>query len=53
MNEVLTMQKKHAEVARLTYAKHIARCETIYGRVSKFSVHDLEDDAHVNVTMLA
>lgn len=26
-NEILAMQTKHAEVARLTYAKNIARCE--------------------------
>ena len=31
--EVLTMQEKHAEVARLTYAKNISRCTNIHGSV--------------------
>ena len=33
MGEILTMQTKHAEIARLTYAKNISRCEQIHGRV--------------------
>ena len=36
------MQTKHAEVARLTYAKNIARCETIHG--SMRSAEFLEED---------
>ena len=31
--EVLTMQEKHSEVARLTYAKNISRCTNIHGSV--------------------
>ena len=59
LGEILTMQTKHAEVARLTYAKNIARCETIHG--SMRSAEFLEEDGdgmsdldnQVNVTGLA
>lgn len=55
MSEILTMQKKHAEVARLTYAKNISRCEMIHGRVRRdgFIFDELEDDEDVNITALA
>ena len=33
LGEILTMQTKHAEVARLTFMKNIARCESIHGTV--------------------
>ena len=33
MKEILTMQQKHAEVSRLTYAKNISRCLQIHGNV--------------------
>lgn len=56
------MQSKHAEVARLTYLKNIARCEAIHGSVrSDSNLFDGEDvsgdanalDGEVNVTGLA
>ena len=40
LGEIQAMQVKHAEVARLTYSKNIARCESIHGRV-----RDSEDSA--------
>ena len=56
--EILAMQTKHAEVARLTYAKNIARCESIHGTVRKDAyfqdgseMTDLGEE--VNVTGLA
>ena len=54
MGEILTMQAKHAEVARLTYAKNISRCEAIHGRVRQDAFTDaLDDDEEVNATGLA
>mmetsp|Transcript_7323 Transcript_7323/g.8500 ORF Transcript_7323/g.8500 Transcript_7323/m.8500 type:complete len:86 (+) Transcript_7323:162-419(+) len=41
IGEILTMQAKHAEVARLTFAKNISRCEAIHGRVKR---DDMVDD---------
>lgn len=32
--ELLTMQKKHAEVTRLTYSKNVQKCEQIHGAPS-------------------
>lgn len=32
--EILKMQQKHVEVARLTYAKNIQRCLSIHGSIS-------------------
>ena len=48
------MQKKHAEVARITYAKNISRCEAIHGnvRLDPLSNEDLADSP-VNETGLA
>ena len=44
-NEILTMQNKHSEVARLTYTKNIARCEQIHGTVRRdlTFINDSED----------
>lgn len=55
-NEILAMQTKHAEVARLTFTKNIARCEAIHGRVRNDSfVDQVDEDAveGVNTTGLA
>ena len=53
MGEILAMQKKHAEVSRLTYAKNISRCEAIHGRVrSDLFVDALDDEVSVNATGL-
>ena len=62
LGEILTMQSKHAEVARLTYAKNIARCESIHGTVRRDAAFHQDDvdrssgsdlDGEVNVTGLA
>ena len=62
LSEILAMQTKHAEVARLTYAKNIARCESIHGTVRKDSYMMQQQDGaaetdlgeeEVNVTGLA
>ena len=48
------MQTRHAEVARLTYAKNISRCEAIHGsvRLDSYSKEDAAD-SQVNETGLA
>ena len=52
--EVLTMQFKHAEVARLTYAKNIQRCLSIHGNVPEQEEdQSMEEDTDLNVTGLA
>jgi hypothetical protein len=48
--EVLKMQHKHAEVARLTYAKNIQRCLSIHGQPP--TSEDSESDEY-NATALA
>lgn len=53
--EVLTMQEKHAEVARLTYAKNISRCTNIHGNVpteSEQEGFDEEADDSLNAVGL-
>ena len=48
------MQFKHAEVARLTYAKNIQRCLSIHGNVPEQEEdQSIEEDADLNVTGLA
>ena len=51
--EVLRMQQKHAEVARLTYAKNIARCEQIHGTPSEeaYGAGELEAVAFAHCLM--
>ena len=57
LGEILAMQKKHAEVARLTYAKNISRCELIHGTVRNDSLIEDDEaadiDSNVNYTGLA
>ena len=57
--EVFSMQEKHAEVARLTYAKNISRCTLIHGNVPQISdeteenLDDDDEENNLNVTGLA
>ena len=52
--EVLTMQYKHAEVARLTYAKNIQRCLSVHGNLPEDGEERLtEEDSDLNETGLA
>ena len=44
-SEVLKLQHQHAEVARLTYAKNVQRCQAIHGKVT--------EDEEFNPTALA
>ena len=38
------MQQKHAEVARLTYAKNIQRCLSIHGNIPKGNADEDDDE---------
>ena len=49
VRELLTMQMKHAEVGRLTYARNIAKCEKIHGNVLQFDQFDKETSDHQDV----
>ena len=44
IGELLAMQNKHCEVARLTYIKNISRCEIIHGNVRLNSAFIDDDD---------